>query len=251
MNVTKLNDMPEGPSIVILKEEVQQFTGKKVIDVAGNTSIDIERLRNQTILSFKTWGKHFLICFEGFTVKIHLLMFGTYRINERKETTPRLSLIFSTGEINFYTCSIKFLEGNINSHYNWSEDVMNENWDPVQAKQNLLKTPNQMICDALLNQDIFSGVGNIIKNEALYRTKIHPESLVGKIPETDLNTIIDEASIYSFEFLNWKKKYELKKHWLAHTKKVCVRCSLPLQKKYTGVKKRRSFFCTNCQILHQ
>ncbi|MDR7210834.1 DNA-formamidopyrimidine glycosylase family protein [Flavobacterium piscis] len=243
--------MPEGPSIVILKEAMEQFAGKKVIDVAGNTSIDIERLRDKKILSFKTWGKHFLICFDGFTVKIHLLMFGTYRINERKDTAPKLSLIFSKGEVNFYTCSIKILEGDINLHYDWREDVMNENWNPEKAKESLHKIPKQLICDALLDQNIFSGVGNIIKNEVLYRTKIHPESLVGKIPDEKLRIIIGEASIYSFQFLDWKKKYELKKHWLAHSKKVCVRCEVPLEKKYSGIKKRRSFFCTNCQILHQ
>lgn len=243
--------MPEGPSIVILKESVEQFAGKKVIDVAGSANIDIERLRDKKILSFKTWGKHFLICFDGFTVKIHLLMFGTYRINESKEVVPKLSLVFPKGELNFYTCSVKLLEGDINSHYDWREDVMNENWDAENAKQNLDKIPKQKICDALLNQDIFSGVGNIIKNEVLYRTKIHPESLVGKIPNKNLKEIIKEASIYSFQFLDWKKKNELKKHWLAHTKKVCVRCDLPLEKKYTGTKKRRSFFCTNCQILHE
>ena len=129
--------MPEGPSIVILKEEVKQFAGKKIIEVSGNSTIDIQRLKDKTILEFKTWGKHFLICFEGFTVKIHMLMFGTYRVNERKETQPRLSLIFSDGEINFYTCSIKILEGDINEFYDWSEDVMNDNWDPKKAKQSL------------------------------------------------------------------------------------------------------------------
>jgi endonuclease-8 len=243
--------MPEGPSIVILKEEVEQFSGQKIIAVSGNAAIDVQRLQDQTIRSFKTWGKNFLICFDDFTVKIHLLMFGTYRINERKETTPRLSMLFSNGELNFYTCSIKFLEGDVNLHYDWSEDVMNENWDPENAKKSLEKVPNLMICDALLDQDIFSGVGNIIKNEVLYRCHIHPESLVGKIPKDKIDEIIDESSVYSFEFLKWKKQFELKKHWLAHTKKTCLRCDLPLIKKYTGKKKRRSFFCTNCQNLYE
>lgn len=242
--------MPEGPSIMILKEEVRQFSGKKVVEVSGNSSVDIQRFKDKTILGFKTWGKHFLICFDDFTVKIHLLMFGTYRINERKETTPRLSLLFSNGELNFYTCSIKFLEGNINLYYDWSEDVMNEKWNPVKAKQSLDKIPNEMICDAILDQNIFSGVGNIIKNEVLYRCKIHPESLVGKIPVKDVEHIINECSNYSFEFLNWKKNFELKKHWLAYTKRECFRCNLPIIKKSTGEKKRRSFFCTNCQKLH-
>lgn len=51
--------MPEGPSIRILKEEAQQFAGQKIIEVSGNSAIDIERLQGKTILSFKTWGKHF------------------------------------------------------------------------------------------------------------------------------------------------------------------------------------------------
>jgi len=242
--------MPEGPSIVILKEEVQQFAGKKILEVSGNTAIDVQRLKDETVLEFKTWGKHFLICFEGFTVKIHLLMFGTYRVNERKEAVPRLSMGFADGEINFYTCSIKILEGDINQYYNWSHDVMNVNWNPLNAKLSLDKIPNEMICDAILDQDIFSGVGNIIKNEVLYRCKIHPESLIGKIPFEDINSIITECSIYSFEFLYWKKKFELKKHWEAYTKKVCLRCNLPMIKKQTGFRKRRSFFCTNCQKLH-
>jgi len=242
--------MPEGPSIVILKEAVQQFSEQKIIDVSGNSSIDILRLKNKTIREFKSWGKHFLICFDDFTVKIHMLMFGTYRINERKETIPRLRLVFTNGEINFYTCSIKILEGDINLYYNWEEDVMSENWNPEKAKNSLDKIPNKMICDALLEQDIFSGVGNIIKNEVLYRCKIHPESLVGKIPLEDIQKLIDESVIYSFQFLDWKKKYELKKHWLAHTKKICVRCNLPFEKRHTGIKKRRSFFCTNCQKIY-
>jgi endonuclease VIII len=94
-------------------------------------------------------------------------------------------------------------------------------------------------------------VGNIIKNEVLYRIHVHPETKVGNLPAEKVDEMIDEARIYSFQFLEWKKKYELKKHWLAHTKKTCLRCDLPFIKKITGVKKRRSFFCTNCQHLHE
>ena len=242
--------MPEGPSIVILKEEVQEFTGKKIIMVSGNSKLDLSRLENKKVIAFKSWGKHFLICFDEFTIRIHFLLFGTYRINERRAMPVRMSLIFKNGEINFYSCSIKFLEGDIDSHYDWGEDVMNDRWDASKAKVKLKEVPNRLICDTLLEQDIFSGVGNIIKNEILYRAYVHPESKTGNIPEVKIDELIYEARIYSFEFLNWKKQYELKKHWLAHTKKVCLRCELPIIKKYTGVKKRRSFYCENCQILY-
>ncbi|HEX8577301.1 MAG TPA: DNA-formamidopyrimidine glycosylase family protein [Flavobacterium sp.] len=243
--------MPEGPSIVILKEEVQQFTGKEITAVDGNTSIDKDRLLHQKVIEFKSWGKNFLVCFEGFTLRIHFLLFGTYRINEVKDAPVRLNLTFQNGEINLYSCSIKFLEGDVNLHYDWTTDVMNDSWDPDTAEKKLEKTPDKLICDTLLEQDIFSGVGNIIKNEVLYRVHVHPESLTGKIPTAKLKEIIAEARTYSFDFLEWKKNYELKKHWEAHTKKDCLRCNLSMVKKYTGVKKRRSFFCNNCQKLYE
>jgi endonuclease-8 len=243
--------MPEGPSIVILREAVQQFTGKTVISVSGNSKIEKSRLVNKKINSFKSWGKHFLICFTDFTVRVHLLMFGSYSINARKEQPVRLNLTFKNGELNLYSCAIKILEGDINNHYDWSVDVMNERWNPGNAKAKLIKAKNQLICDALLDQNIFSGVGNIIKNEILYRVRIHPESIVGKIPAVKIKRVVEEARTYSFEFLAWKKKYELRKHLLIHGKGTCLRCNLPVIRKYTGIKDRISFFCLNCQIQYR
>jgi endonuclease-8 len=243
--------MPEGPSIVILKEEVQQFKGKKIIAVNGNSKIGIERLEGKTITDFKTWGKHFLICFKDFTVRIHLLMFGSYRINETKDAVPRLSLQFKNGELNFYTCSVKFIEEDLDTIYDWSADVMNPSWNAKAAKQKLKNRNGLLVCDALLDQHMFAGVGNIIKNEVLFRTKIHPESDVSKIPAKKLNELVKETEVYCFQFLQWKKEFVLKKHWLAHTKKICPRDNIPFIKKHLGKTHRRSFYCSSCQQLYK
>lgn len=242
--------MPEGPSIVILKELVQPFKGKKIVEVAGNSKQDIQRVTGQKITDFKSWGKHFLICFNDFAIRIHFMLFGSYRINEQKETKPRLSLKFEDGEINFYTCSVQFIEGDVDDIYDWSSDVMNDDWDAEKAKMKLAVQPKTLVCDALLDQNIFAGVGNIIKNEVLFRIRVHPESEVGALPVEQLDELVAQARIYSFDFLEWKKRYVLKKHWLAHTKKICPRCNIPLIKKYAGKTKRRTFFCTNCQVLY-
>lgn len=75
----------------------------------------------------RSWGKHFLLQFSGFALRIHFLLFGSYRINEGKDTPPRLSLGFSRGEeLNFYACSVRFLEGDLDDHYDWSADVMSD-----------------------------------------------------------------------------------------------------------------------------
>lgn len=240
--------MPEGPTIIILKEEVQSFIGKKIVQVEGNSKLDIQRLCGQKIIDFKSWGKHFLICFKSFTVRIHFMLFGSYRINEQKDTVPRLRLIFNKGEINFYACSVKFIEENPDEVYDWSSDVMDDSWNPRAAELKLSNKPEMFVCDALLDQQIFTGVGNIIKNEVLFRTHIHPESRIGNIPRKKIKELIKEARNYSFDFLSWKKEYVLKKHWLAHTKVICPRCHIQFTKRYCGKTNRRSFFCENCQI---
>src|SRR4051812_4579415 len=101
--------MPEGPSIVILKELAAPFKGQKVLAVSGNSKVEKERALGQRVVAFKSWGKHFLICFAGFTIKIHFMLFGSYRINEEREMEPRLSLKFKNGVLNFYACSVKIL----------------------------------------------------------------------------------------------------------------------------------------------
>ena len=242
--------MPEGPSIVILKEAVQQFKGLKVLSVDGNTKIEKERMAGKKIIDFKSWGKHFLICFPKFSIRIHFMLFGSYRINESKETPPRLSLQFKNGELNFYACSVQFIEEPLDSIYDWTADVMNDDWDPKKARKKLKALPETLVCDALLDQQIFAGVGNIIKNEVLYRIYVHPKSALGNLPAKQMTSLIREARQYSFDFLEWKKKYVLKKHWLAHTKKKCLRCNLPIIKEYVGKTNRRTFFCNNCQELY-
>ena len=242
--------MPEGPTLVILKEELQRFAGKKIFSATGNAKIDMMVLAGKKILEFKTWGKQFFIFVKGATVRIHFLMFGSYSINEQKkpDVRIRLCLEFGNERIYFYTCSVKLVE-DPTLLYDWQADVMSDEWNPAKARKKLKALPNMMVCDALLNQDIFAGVGNIMKNEILYRIKLHPESLLGKLPAKVLTALIKESRVYAFDFLKWKKLYVLRKHWEAHTKRTCLRCELPLTKKYCGVTKRRSFFCENCQVI--
>jgi endonuclease VIII len=242
--------MPEGPSLVIVKEELQQFKGKKIIAIAGNSKIDKERMLNKKLLDIRTWGKHLLLSFKDFSVRIHFLMFGTYRVNEKKDAPPRLALTFSKGEVNFYTCAVKIIEEPLDEIYDWSADVLSDTWNAKAARKKLKALPQILVTDALLDQNIFSGVGNIIKNEVLYRIKVHPKTKVGALPPKKLAELINEARNYSFDFLRWKKEYVLKKHWLVHTKKTCQRDGDKIHKEYLGTTNRRTFFCNSCQKLY-
>jgi len=177
-------------------------------------------------------------------------MYGSYRINERKEN-PRLSLEFRNGELNIYNCSVKIIEGDFDSVYDKEVDVMSDEWNEKKALLHLRKlAKDTLVSDALLNQEIFAGVGNIIKNEVLFRLRVHPESIVSELPLKLRKELVEQARQYSFDFYEWKRKFELKKHWLIYKKKICPRCNIPTIREYIGNKHQRlTYYCKNCQIL--
>lgn len=243
--------MPEGPSILLLREAALRFKGHTVREASGNTRIDISVLRGRRVKAVRSWGKHFLLEFSRVSLRIHLMMFGSWRLNERKDARPRVSLVFDNGELNFYSCSVKLIEQPLDEVYDWRADVMSDLWDPALARRKLKAAPEVMACDALLDQAVFSGVGNIIKNEVLFRVGVHPESRIGNLPARKLGLLVAQARAYSFDFLEWKRDFVLRKHWKIHTRQVCPACSGPVSKSYPGKTRRRAFFCPNCQKLYR
>ncbi len=239
--------MPEGPSIVILREQAAEFAGKVIRHAEGNAKIDMTLLQRKRVRALRSFGKQFLIDLGSVSIRVHLLMFGSYRINERKDAEPRLSLAFAKGELNFYSCSVRLLEEPLDDVYDWRADVMSDAWDPALARKKLRAMPQTLVCDALLDQEVFAGVGNIIKNEVLYRIRVHPLSTLGALPPRKLRELVDQARTYAFDFLAWKKAFVLRKHWLVHNRARCPIHDIPLQRGHLGKTHRRSFFCELCQ----
>jgi endonuclease-8 len=142
---------------------------------------------------------------------------------------------------------VKEVDCDLDALYDWEADVMSDAWNAKKARKKLRAAPSMLACDALLDQQIFSGVGNIIKNEVLFRIRLHPLSTVGALPPAKLRALVEQARQYSFDFLAWKKEFTLKKHWLAHNQKTCPRCHIPFHKGNLGRSNRRSFWCERCQ----
>lgn len=241
--------MPEGPSIVILKEEVAKFLGQTIVAATTtDKAVILNRIIGEKVVAFRSWGKHFLIELPQISIRIHFLLFGSYLIDAEKPRPPKLGLTFRNGELNLYAGSVRLIESSLDEVYDWSADVMSPQWNAAAARKKLRSLPKLLACDAILDQSIFSGAGNIIKNEVLFRTRIHPGSTIGALPAAKLRALTTDVRDYSFQFLEWKKAGVLKRNWLAHAKRTCPRCDIPLIEKEIGQTRRRSFFCTRCQI---
>lgn len=242
--------MPEGPSIVILREALEQFKKRKLLEVCGNTKVPVSDLEGRVVTDIRSWGKQLLICFRGSFLSIHLMMFGSYRINEEREgVQPRLHLRFANGEVNFYTCVVKRLEGEPERLYDWEVDVMAEEWNPLKAEALVKALPGEQLCDLLLDQTVFSGSGNIVKNEVLFRLSMHPQLKAGQLKPAQRKKLVKEVAVYCQDFYRWKKAFEFRKHWQIYKKKTCPRCGTAVVQEHMGKGKRLTFFCPYCQPL--
>lgn len=243
--------MPEGPQMVFLKEQAEHFIGQHILKAEGNAkNIPFDKIEGQALTGIKTFGKELLFCFPDFTIRIHLMLFGKYAIDGQLNRELRLGFEFENGEMNFYACECRFIQEPLDKVYDWSTDVLSASFNRNKAFENLRRKPNQLICEALLDQHILAGVGNKIKNEVLFRRQIHPESMVGEIPETELKKLIDDCVNLSQEYLDWKREGTEDEHWKVYKKNECPRDHIQLQKEKIGKSRRSCYFCDKCQSLY-
>jgi endonuclease-8 len=248
----------EGPSLYLAAKQLKPFRGKTVLSVSGNTKIEKERILNQKVKNIFSWGKHLIIQFDEFALRTHFLLFGTFETTIDNSTptgdyhrayAPRLQLDFVNGNIKLFNCSVKFLEtGNAKASYDFTIDIMSPKWDSDKAFDSVSAKPGAEIADILLDQEIFAGVGNIIKNEVLWRVRIHPETKVKNIPPSDLRELIAETRKFSHLFYKWRKVFSLRKHLDIYQKSTCPRCGAKIKREKTGKRNRVSHFCPVCQI---
>jgi endonuclease-8 len=243
----------EGPSLYLAQEQLQPFKNKVVLAAAGNTKLGTEQFVEKEIRDIFSWGKHLVFQFDTFAVRIHFLLFGTFEAevegvwvtgDYRRAREPRLAFTFENGVINMYNCSVKIIESaHAKRDYDYSIDIMSSKWDATVVKKLLKQQPNEEIADALLDQEIFAGVGNIIKNEVLSMEHLPPQHQVGDLSSKQLDSLITETRAFSKQFLRWRKKFELRKHLKVHQKGTCPYCGGKLIRKKTGKRERWSYWC--------
>ena len=241
----------EGPSLVIASEEFKPFLKKPIQVAKGTAKLPFKEIRGSQLTKVRSWGKNFLLTFDtGMTLRIHFLMFGSYRIdNPRENRIPKMVLKIAGSQIYFYSCAIKVLEEKPETIYDWSVDTMSKEWSQPKALKKVRALPDSMICDLLMDQEIFSGIGNIIKNEIQFRQRLHPETKIGDMTAPQQRALVKDARDYCHQFYVWKKANVLKRNWQIMRKKKCPICGGKVTKAPTGKLKRLSHWCKRDQKL--
>ncbi len=251
----------EGPSLFLAKEQLRPFKKRVVLSVSGNTTIEKGRFEGHIVKDIFSWGKHLLFQFDGFALRVHFLLFGTFSaVVERKSVTgdykkarvPRLTLTFQNGRIDLYNCSVKIIEHpSVKTTYNFEADIMSRIWNSALAYEKLKKFADDEIGDVLLDQTIFGGVGNIIKNEVLSLARVNAKERVRDLSPQTRKNIVALARSFSRQFYRWRKRFVLRRNLKIHRKGVCPHCGGKVTHTKTGKRHRWSHYCPVCQKIRK
>jgi DNA-formamidopyrimidine glycosylase len=184
--------MPEGPEVKIVADFLNKKLKNKTITDLNYCSksykkkyeLLIKELSQFTPIKFEKVfciGKaSFLKIDKHHYFSYHLGMTGKW--SEIKEKHSHLIIKTSDQNQLYFTDTRRFgnikllKEGDLLKKYPKERDLLNYNTSIKKNVDFLIKNiqTNQEVCKVLLNQKYFCGVGNYLKSEILYHSKIHP-----------------------------------------------------------------------------
>jgi endonuclease-8 len=133
-------------------------------------------------------------------------------------------------------------------------DVIADDFDAGEGLRRLRAQPDRDIATALLDQRTLSGIGNEIKNEALFLTRTWPWMKVAELDDEGLRRVMTGARDLLRRNRDGgprRSRFVLDRRqlgWVQERRGLpCYECGTPIDAGYHQGEFRRSYFCPSCQ----
>jgi endonuclease-8 len=245
----------EGPGVRTIARRLAPITGKRVTAFDGRSRFPLARLTGEPVERVSPFGKLLFLRFPACSLRIHFLMWGRYRLNgEIPGKVPKLALSFDDGSVlRIYASAIALLgNSEVEQAYDPTLDPMDPAWDMGRALRLVKGKGGEEIGDSVMDQAILPGVGNIIRNEALFMARVHPASPSGSIPAPALSRLLGAIRDFSFAWYRCDEEgRRISPHLKIYRKKHCPECGGRVASGRTASLGRISFSCPVCQVKHR
>ncbi|XP_072904146.1 endonuclease 8-like 3 isoform X1 [Hemitrygon akajei] len=261
--------MVEGPGCALNGERIRSRvrTGQRLVGLRGSAVTQlsgrndsclqaIELLKGKIYTGVKTLGKELFIYFEKTELRIHFGMNGSMRINssERKHSSGAPAVL----EIQLTSDFICFFEStfDIRSTSECEEkvkmmeelDICSVKFSCSRAEEELKRHGPRMICDVLLDQAVLPGVGNIIKNESIFDSCLHPAIKICQLSAEQIRHLVRVTRDFTILFCTCRKiGSALYKHFRVYKRSTCRQCNGKIIVCRLGENNRMTYFCSHCQ----
>lgn len=250
--------MPEGDTVFHTADTLRQaLVGRKLtrcdVRVPRFAAAD---LTGQTVDEVCSRGKHLFIRVGPASIHSHLKMDGSWRVTSRPvRNDHRIRIILETNDIRAVGIDLGVLEildrahdGDAVAHL--GPDLLGDDWDPQIAAANLTARPDRPIAEALLDQRVLAGIGNVYCNELCF--------VSGRLPTSPVSAVADPHRLVSrARDMLWANRNRWNRCTTGDTRagrqlwvygragQSCRRCDTPIR--YDGTGERVAYWCPACQ----
>lgn len=271
--------MPEGDTIDRIAKVMRQTLGADSITGARGRrgGARVERVIGSTVASVSARGKHLLVGFDnGLTLHTHLGMAGTwhrYRPDERwRRRAGEAVAVLETGSavaVCFAAPTVELLETRaLPVHPVLSRqgpDLVDPDVDLEEAVARLRASPKG-IAEAVLDQGVVAGLGNVYRSEVLFLAGQDPFVAAADVPAGRAREVL--AMAHGLLRANTggggrvtmadasgappdasPAGSRVRSRWAyRRAGRPCRRCGTPIRSAALGRPPRRLYWCPTCQL---
>lgn len=265
--------MPEGDTVWLAAKRMDQaLAGRPVSRFELRTpTLALVDLTGATVLSVIPVGKHMLTRFDdptvgAVTLHSHFRMDGSWRLS--RPGAPRgggpdhqIRAIIDNADWQATGLRLHDLEvlATADEHHvvgHLGPDILHEDWDGSGFAEAVLRVeqdPARSIGEAVLDQRLVAGIGNLYKVETLFMERTNPWTATG---DADVPRLLRTA--HRLMRLNRDHPEQSttgrtargQDHWVyGRSGAPCLRCRTPITTAYQGdrAQERITFWCPRCQ----
>jgi endonuclease VIII len=221
-------------------------------------------LSGQTVREVASRGKHLLVRTDGeISVHSHLGMDGTWRLHEPGERWRGRSFeirgVLETDRhvaVGHRLRRLEVLRTSAESDVlrSLGPDVLGPDWDAAEAVRRLTASPEQELGEALIDQSVMAGPGNVYRSEVCFLAGIDPRTRVGAVPDpaelVDLMKSLMERNREGGIRVTTDDPRRGRELWVyGRRERPCRRCGTPVRSFMQGPsgEERVTFACPRCQ----
>ncbi len=242
--------MPEGDALARAARRLQVLVGEQVEVETPHPRAAVkrlvERLDGRRLLSVEAAGKNLLLRFEnGVVLRSHLRMSGRWQVRPRgSKLVGRPWLVLRGAEREALLWNGPVLELDDRAVRRLGPDILAEPPDLDAMIANLRRDPGRAAGDALLDQRLVAGIGNIWKAEALWRARVSPWRPVVEMSDEELRAVLQRAH----ELMTASVETGGGRRFVYNRAgRGCRRCGTPIEARGQGDDNRTAYWCPACQ----
>lgn len=259
--------MPEGDTIHQAATNLRKvLENNRIKAVTGRPEVrNRERLVETRAIGVEARGKHLIIHFDNeHALHSHMGMTGSWHLYplQHRWQKPRsqAAIVLTTASwdvVCFSPKQLQILTERKLASDPWLQRLGPDILGPPIDNKTLLnrfRTQNVLpIGEAVMNQTVVSGIGNVYKSEILFLEQIHPQTRVAELTDQQLLKLRDQAVFLMQRNLNntprqTRFRGDRQKLWVyGRSGEECLKCGSTIQIIRQGNLARSTYLCPQCQ----